>query len=489
MAANELASVEVLREQALSSTAGQLVAALCLPDEMGAVRFNGPQSSNATVLKKMTSETGINWGGATGSGLIPVTDAQIFKFRNILRDKVWCFHQGAVASLFSFELINQRGDNQFDAFLPDDNEQWLDIGGSNVTSAFNPYLNMFIPACYDDGAYGYWKDDDGVAANNNVTIAFNVAPGVGTITMAVYAWLGETWQRTGFTFVSAGVISTTVGAGLMTSVGGNYVAWTIRSTDPAVTSVTITHFYDGDMWVHDSIPNLVTLLPTIQGVRVNAGSVRWRNQSSTLNDSGKIVTANVSPGTPWQAIATGANRLGQIYGFKSDRARVGGYMYLRPDESEDFQFQYDVSLLARPGTTQFVAAYPLQERSSYFTMAMQINDPLGRDTAIITTTAFEFLTIVMTETPEYPVYSEEDWVIATRFLRRLSNQFGNPSHIGEILRDIAGAAPRLGNLLASVLGLIPHPYTQYGSMALRSEQGQQLFGDIAAFGKKKKNKR
>lgn len=490
MAANDLASADSIRDRVMSSEVGTLVAAITLPDDMGGVRFNGPQCSNPTVLKKMTSETGLNWGNAAGAGLIPITDAQIFKFRNILRDKIWCFHQAAAPSTFSFQLLNQRGGTAFNAFLGDGNEQWLDIGGSSITSGFNPYLNAFVPCCYDDGVYGFWKDDDGAAALNNVTFSFNVAPALNDVIIAAYSWIGETWQRTGFTLNPVAAV-TTVSFNNATSTGGNYIAFSIRNTNAAVTSVSITFDYNGDMWVHDSVPNLSTILPMIQGVRTNAGSVRWRNQSSTLSDAGRIVQANVPPGTPWQNIASGANRLGQIYGFKSGLAREGGYMYLKPDESEDFQFHYDVALLAISGSNQFVAAYPLQERSSYFTMAMQITDVNGRDTAITSTTVFEFLTMVMTETPEFPVFSEEDWDKACKFLRRFPNTYSNPKHVGDIFRGIAAYAPRLGNLAASILGLIPHVYTQGAAGIIRGPGGQQLLTDIAAFGEKpsKKSKR
>lgn len=426
----------------------QIVETLVFPDENDPIRYNNDVSSQPTACKTLTQDFKIDWQAATTDKQLPATDTMIFLFRHPARALIK-YDNNASGAVFQYRIPNSAGSYTF-TFEAGATNVRLQGGPADQNSTYQPHGTQLYPAL-EDGRIGYWCDNDGT---NYSTIRLNFSGTLTTMTggaMTAYVWNGACWEFWDTVLFANTVATYTFAA---PPVGGAYMAVDVTIGSTATTAsfiatVIVISASGPGVWCHISVPQLNQLVPIMQGARVLAAGVKWQNYASDLDESGKVVAVNVSPGQPWQQLTVSQNSLSLLQGYKTLLAKNGYRGFLKIDDETDVEFQQDVGTYAYRGNTIGFAAFPLRERSSYLAVCMSVAATAGRQTSITVSHALEYQTnskIQETRPPHTPGvqgYTYDEWTVAIQKLAEIPQHHGSETTWRKILEGMSNKRARV----------------------------------------------
>jgi hypothetical protein len=470
------------------SDVGALVAALSLPSEFPAPRFNGDASCIPTAVKALTQDVKINWETSVSAGAVPAAEAWCFVFRNALRSFIFYDHNPAGTN-YNYELISSfDGTTTFNVAV-NASAQQLYAKWATPSTAYHPHGDILFPG-YAQGKYGWWCDNDGQGNTTAMKITYTADPGADGAEFQFMNWNGFQWEPQETIKTAAGVL-TYQPAGPYN--GGGYVALDVLIKNAAASvfkvAITKTGATCPGVWCHRPIASITELLPIIQGIRINAGSILWSNTSAELYESGKIVSVNVSRSLPWTNIAVDQDNLTLLQGYESRLAKTGYYGFLKPDGPKDFKLRNDVTTLAPRGATATAAYFPLVERSTYLAVAWNVSTTTARDTTAQICHTVEYLTNSKIQEVDYSHFTEQQWIDAIQELRTIPQHHENKFHFKNILRGIGKVGKFLFKGAQIVSKAVPLPMFQAVGQGLdmaESLGANQLFDAMSNYGKKRR---
>jgi hypothetical protein len=475
----------------LAEETREIVGALTLPEVFKeAPRYNGPGSGKATVAKTLRQEFNLTWSNATATTL-PANETQIFVFRNLLRALVY-FYRQCPAYTYTWNAPQLTAN----WFLFQTGTTILNSGvwADRSIALANPHGAKLFPG-YGKGQYGLWVNNDGVATTN-FTIVFTVAgvataPGAGTIIVSRF-WTGKDWDVNQVTTLAAQTAFSHTAP-----VGGAYMYWEVRAPAaglPAgmVCAISTNCATASDVWAHRAVDAIDALLPLIEGGRVNGGVAWIRNDSPVQYEQGRIIGVDVAKSIPWSNINTGSASLLALDEPFSGSAKLGAYGFLTPDDDEDFTMSNDICSYTGPGSTLNLASFPLDERSTYISMAVAgANDATNsRSFTLITYHMIEYYSNSPVNQREISRQSPDSWQAATEFMKNMEQFYENKFHVDMIFDAIARYGGPLSQAAAEILDKFPQ--TAFLGNALKSEGFQGAFkrlGSAAAEAKEKRRKK
>lgn len=465
----------------------QLVAALSLPSEMPAPRYNGDASCIPTSAKSLTQDVKYNWQDAASDGAVPATEAWVFLFRSALRSFVFYDHNAAAAT-FKYNVINAADNTDTFIYAVNAGPQPLVGKWATPTSIYQPHGEFLFPG-YAQGKFGWWCDNDGFGKTSAPKITYAADPGADGAEFMFYNWNGYCWEPQETIKTAVGVL-TYQPAGPYN--GGGYMTVDVKVNNAAASTFKVSIEPTGaapGVWCHRPIPGIAELLPIIQGVRVNAASVLWTNTSAELYESGKIVSVNVSRALPWTNIAVNQSNLTLLQGYESRLAKTGYYGFLKPDGPKDFKLRKDITTMAPRGSANTAAYFPLEERSTYIAVAWNVALTTARDTTVQVCHAVEYLTNSKIQEVTYSPYTEAQWVQAIQALRTIPQHHENKLHFKSILRGIGKIGKFLFKGAQIVTHAVPLPMFQAVGQGLDMAENlgaTQLLDSMANIGKKRR---
>lgn len=427
----------------MAGSVTQLVDKLVLPENKAPLRYDDEAAATPTAGQTFTQEINLNWASAVADRAIPQTDMMVFLFKDPLRCVVFYNHNQS-SSPFLYQIKNALdGGNGF-SISDCTSGYWLPGDRALATMSYQPHSAVLYPV-EANGYSGYWCDNDGTRSSK-LKIRLDDATTVAGGCVEWYVWTGTQWAWWARDeFVNA------TDTYLMTAnppSGGAYMAAVVNGVIGMSATAVVDYQLDGGTgaatWCHYPTPSVDQLLPMVQGQRIVAAAVNWQNLSSAFDESGKVTAVTVAPGLPWSNLATSANRLTSINGYKSLLAKTGYYGFLRPTTNQ-MAWDYSMQMSAFAGSTTTNSRTKVNADAPYIAVAMSIANANARNTTISVTHMMEYMTTSKsqeTRLPDGKIEMAENWSMAIKLLARTENhQPANPTLVG-IFNDLTESNKR-----------------------------------------------
>jgi hypothetical protein len=415
----------------------QLVDKLVFPENKSPLRYDDETSATPTAGQTFSQEINLNWASASADRAIPQTDMMVFLFKDPLRAVVFYNHNQS-SSPFQYQ-IKSAYDNGNGFPIGDClSGYWLPGDRAVATMSYQPHSAVLYPV-EANGVSGYWCDNDGTR-RSKLSIRLDDATTIAGGCVEWYVWTGTQWSWWARDdFVNA---TDTYVMSANPPSGGAYMAAVVNGVAGMSATSVVDYQLDGSSgpatWCHYPAPNIDQLLPMIQGQRIVTAAANWQNLSSAFDESGKVTAVTVAPGLPWSNLATSANRLTAVAGYKSLLAKTGYYGFLRPTANQ-MTWDYSIQTCTLAGSTATNSRAKVNPDAPYIAVAMSVANANARNTTITVTHMMEYMTTSKTQEARLPdgkIETVENWEMAIKLLARTENHHpANPTLVS-IFNDV-----------------------------------------------------
>lgn len=444
-----------------SSDIGRLLRGFFLPKQYGdnfRLASEGAGVSSATGNLSQMIDVGPDWEPATTAQQINQTDMMCFLFANPLRACVFFVHNSAGANYKydCYPITNPSSTNFAMAQGQTVQTYFLYALASPtvIAPSITPHGPVLYPG-YDDAGNTYLWVDNSPAGGSN-TMEVDLVPPATTTNGSITWWY---WNGKSATPWETQVFVTGLHPHRPTTLppGGAYMFVTVSNfAEPTSTSFAIAIRGSRGCWAHRPIPDIQTLagqdpvsyMAYVNGIRVNAASIKAQNNSQELDKNGNLISVTVASGIPWSNIATGSATLSNLQNYRERTNARGYYGVLLPDSDEDISDFFDDIAPWYVGNTPSAngpvqTSFPLAERRPY--KAVGINAPLnsGRTFSFDITHCIEYLTNWRLQSRDHPRTSEESLIAAIVIASTMETDYENPTHWQDILASIGKYGSRI----------------------------------------------
>lgn len=435
----------------------EVVYALSDPENGALIRMRDEYTVTPTAMARPFARGDLTWARQpteTGFAQLDKQYQMMFLFRDAMRNHI-LYDPNPNSLRWKYQWMQALpGDN---AFLTASVINDIQPVAGKVTddSQWKPHGDILWSGIYD-GKHYIWIDTPvGEVEKSRVEVGFNADPGTGGV-IELYRYNGGKDELVGSTPTVAGQTAYALDIPYSSS---DYYRVRVAYGPGVSGSIFIVSTGLSSCWCHREVPSYSDNSSSIEAIRIQSSSLLIRNTSSSQFAQGSLGWVQIGKQVDWTLVSTSADPyefIGQYSSFKEFYLRDGGYGYIRPEDSEDFDMRY---YFQQNRDLEKTGGFPLVPFSSYVCVVMKCDSDEAKAITYRTYSIVEFVTNNEWLDRAIPSISPKAWTAGVEMLVQIPQFHENPLHLAGILNAIRKGA----SIIQAVAGTIPHPYAQIAS--------------------------
>lgn len=190
---------------------------------------------------------------------------------------------------------------------------------------------------------------------------------------------------------------------------------------------------------HRTIADFALNAPSINGIRIQAASVRYCNVAAMLSLEGQVTCYQVPQQQHWKDYLVAYDQISSSKGSQTFTVREGAYAFLKPTMPQDFDFQSFTRTVDSQITDSF---YPLKEQSAFLVVYPVIKTNDGRSGFFEICHGVEYQTRDVWRNTAVAASDDNDFRLAKNLLKDIPQFYANSLHVGQILSNLKNYASK-----------------------------------------------
>jgi len=415
--------------------------AISMPLAGAPVRWSSNFSCGATAIANPWASEDTLWNPTTTDSLLKHGDSVFFLFRDPIRHSVM------------YKYYSSDTDWQYMAWKTGINPENPPNAANDFITTANKEVSFKIPYMYDittlgksgpHGAIwfgGAFHDDEYryfyFSANTLITLTYT-CPGSATMTWYINQFYNHNIQEHVQSMTATGTGTTLT---LTVAESGYYSISVVSNVTQECALETLT-VKGGSTFGHQCLPHLNNNLSSAENIRMVASAICITNKAAELSRCGKVCTVQVPATKEWDELAFKLADIDSSNGAVTMGFEKGVYTYLKPTQPEDFDFKSYVEV--NDNGILMDSFYPIVPESAYLAIHVNVQNVDGRNSLAVISSGIEYQTQDtwrVTDVAKTDLIGQSKGLEEIKYLRQV---YENPTHFGDIMRQIREAASRVG---------------------------------------------
>lgn len=465
----------------------KILQSLATPELQKPERY--PQALNSKKTALATPFAVIDTPWITGSGATPTDNDGVgpstmyaFAFRNCMRSLVYVDKNSSSETSQYNALVNNEGTSLSPFFtvpgsyvLATSPGTWFDVVipyfDQDANHPYGPHGTKWFAG--GDGTTQrtyFWLDN----ASHVLLNANGLIPTVQEVSLRAIRWIdGLIEEDLAFesgTADGTGALATPIDWNPADDVGTGtmgYFAFQVATT--AAQGNFTLFIQNGDVHMaHRCLPDFERNFSSMLKTRVTAVSLRYANTAAAAYRQGEFTMYQSPKNIQWYHYINSTNTMSKKSDSITDTVINGTYMFLKPTELDDFEFQDDYELT--DAFAMSMSHWPLETNSDYLVLRMDIDPnvtgtPTGQKGFFRVDYGIEFITDNIYFDIAHPEVSQAEFDKALRRLQDIPQFHENPTHLQNlfsyflqgargVINGITRYAPAAARIAQSAVPLI-----------------------------------